>query len=414
MKQKLSMTAICPCGSGKKYEHCCANKDFEWVNDDDGSIYRSVPICPELMEVFEQNEKRFLKTFGRKMRGDDPLIFDGISSKEIDQKMIEVMVKAGLEPAKIYAFAKTGLLPTEHNLSLIPDVDLGEWEDAVEEYEKGKAFPTHDKNTAKFIAGLSELPDQLDVAELFMNRIVSEHGVARNVGAAAKDRIHTVHDFTLFCATKSLKSLRAIKHLLDEGHGEDALTLVRSVYENYLNLAYVFSHPNQINNLVAAKVGLRAGKYEFERGSGKIREKTGRRIVGEHVSVRRMAKESQFSEDHAIYNFLYELLSDFAHPNILTIGYYLDDDRFDVVGHDNVPHAAIYGLFTVTLVLDLLSLLSELQTNFRKDLKRFVQRTKKRLISIFSRMVDAEESTEMANVFVSRLRKSADIAPAGR
>ena len=410
MKRKLSMTASCPCGSGKQYKDCCTKKDFEWLIDDDGSIYRSVPISPELMEVFEQNEKRFVKTFGRKMRGDDPLIFDGISSKEVDQRMIEVMVKAGMDPAKIYAFAKTGLLPTEDNLSLIPDVDLREWEDAIDEYEKEKPFPTQDKDTAKFIAGLSELPDQLDIAELFLNRIMKEHGNARNVRAATKDRIHTFHDFTLFCATKSLKSLRAIKHLLEEGHGEDALTLIRSVYENYLNLAYVLSHPNQINNLVAAKVGLRAGKYEFERRSGKIREKSGRRIVGEHVSVRRMAKESPFSEDLAIYAFLYEFLSDFAHPNILTIGYYLDDDRFDVVGQDNVPHGAIYGLFTVTLVLDLLSLFSELQPNFRKDLQRFVWRTKKRLISIFSRMVDAKESTEMANRFVSRLRKSADNA----
>ena len=111
--------------------------------------------------------------------------------------------------------------------------------------------------------------------------------------------------------------------------------------------------------------------------------------------------------------FLYEFLSDFAHPNILTIGYYLDDDRFDVVGQDNVPHGAIYGLFTVTLVLDLLSLFSELQPNFRKDLQRFVRRTKKRLIAIFSRMVDAKESSEMANRLVSRLRKDAEQSTSG-
>jgi len=138
------------------------------------------------MPILKQYEKRFVKTFGRKPRGDDPLMFEGISSKEMDQKMIDVMVKAGIDPAKIYAFAKTGLLPTEQNLSLIPDIDLREWEAAIDEYEEGKQFPTYDRDTAKFIASLAELPDQLDLAQLFMNRIVSEHGVARNVSAATQ------------------------------------------------------------------------------------------------------------------------------------------------------------------------------------------------------------------------------------
>jgi len=414
VKRKLSGNAVCPCGSKKKYKDCCTSKKFEWLIDNQGTIYRSVPICPESMPILKQYEKRFVKTFGRKPRGDDPLMFEGISSKEMDQKMIDVMVKAGIDPAKIYAFAKTGLLPTEQNLSLIPDIDLREWEAAIDEYEEGKQFPTYDRDTAKFIASLAELPDQLDLAQLFMNRIVSEHGVARNVSAATKDRVHAFHDFTLFCATKSLKSLRAIKHLLEEGHGEDALMLIRSLYENYLNLVYVLSQPTQINNVVAVKLGLRVGKYEFDRRSGKIRTKVGEKIVGEHVSVRRMAKESPFPEDLAVYRFLYEFLSDFAHPNILTIAYYLDDDRFDVVGADNVPHAAIYSLFTITLILDLMSLFKELKGGFRKDIQRFVRRTKKRLTDVFSRMIDANESSETARVFVNRLRKGADVVLAAK
>ena len=98
----------------------------------------------------------------------------------------------------------------------------------------------------------------------------------------------------------------------------------------------------------------------------------------------------------------------------MTIAYYLDDDRFDVVGADNVPHAAIYSLFTITLILDLMSLFKELKGGFRKDIQRFVRRTKKRLTDVFSRMIDANESSETARVFVNRLRKGADVVLAAK
>ncbi len=29
-RKKLSRNAPCPCGSGKKYKHCCWDKGFEW------------------------------------------------------------------------------------------------------------------------------------------------------------------------------------------------------------------------------------------------------------------------------------------------------------------------------------------------------------------------------------------------
>ena len=32
-----SSNAPCPCGSGKKYKHCCWDKGFEWVEDEAGT-----------------------------------------------------------------------------------------------------------------------------------------------------------------------------------------------------------------------------------------------------------------------------------------------------------------------------------------------------------------------------------------
>jgi hypothetical protein len=52
--------------------------------------------------------------------------------------MVEDMKVAGLDPAYIFAFEKTGLLVTGHNQHLIPDEDLAAWEAAIEEFEMKK------------------------------------------------------------------------------------------------------------------------------------------------------------------------------------------------------------------------------------------------------------------------------------
>ena len=47
------------------------------------------------------------------------------------------MKTAGLDPAFIFAFEKTGLLVSEENQHLIPDKDfLEEWRSAVEEFRR--------------------------------------------------------------------------------------------------------------------------------------------------------------------------------------------------------------------------------------------------------------------------------------
>jgi hypothetical protein len=49
--------------------------------------------------------------------------------------MVETMKLAGIDPAKIYAFEKTGRLVTEDNQDVLTEKDLIEWETAIDEYE---------------------------------------------------------------------------------------------------------------------------------------------------------------------------------------------------------------------------------------------------------------------------------------
>jgi hypothetical protein len=113
----------------------CWDKGFEWVEDEAGAVYRSTPMAPELKEALEQLRQAFVAKHGREPGPDDLLFPDLPHPEHLEAMMVEDMKAAGLDPAFIYAFEKTGLLVTEQNQHLIPDEDLAEWDAAIEEYE---------------------------------------------------------------------------------------------------------------------------------------------------------------------------------------------------------------------------------------------------------------------------------------
>ena len=134
-QKKLPRKAHCPCGSGKKYGDCCYDMGFEYLTDEDGNIFKSIPVSDELTEVIEEQKRKFQKEQGRDFGPNDKLFFDAPPLEHVEHYMVEAMKKAGLHPALIYAFEKTGLLVTEENQHLLPEKDLAEWEAAIDEFE---------------------------------------------------------------------------------------------------------------------------------------------------------------------------------------------------------------------------------------------------------------------------------------
>src|SRR5919199_318593 len=142
-RRKVSRNAPCPCGSGKKYKKCCWGKGFDWEEDEAGNLYQSTPISPEVADILRAQRQKFIDQHGREPGPDDPVFFDMPHPEHLEHMMVEDMKKAGIDPAIIYAFEKTGRLVTERNRHLLPDSALEEWQAAVEEYEAkhGKKQP---------------------------------------------------------------------------------------------------------------------------------------------------------------------------------------------------------------------------------------------------------------------------------
>jgi len=134
-RKKLSPKAICPCGSGKKYQNCCWHKSFEWVKDDDGTIRKAIPIPDELMELLQERREEFIAEHGREPGPYDLLFSDLPHPEHLEHMMVEDMKKAGIDPALIHAFEETGMLVSEENKDLIPDEDMDAWHEAIAEYE---------------------------------------------------------------------------------------------------------------------------------------------------------------------------------------------------------------------------------------------------------------------------------------
>ena len=126
----------CPCGSGMKYKRCCWGKGFTWQQNSRGEVFRSVPLDPELATLLEQHRQKFIATHGSEPDPNSPLFPElaKLSPEEIMNQMTAIMELAGLDPAYIYAFRRTGLMVTELNQHLMPDCDVAEWAAAVEEY----------------------------------------------------------------------------------------------------------------------------------------------------------------------------------------------------------------------------------------------------------------------------------------
>ena len=57
-----------------------------------------------------------------------------MNSEVIDQHLLEAMHQAGVRPALIYAYQKTGRLVSQENKEHLTKAELKEWTEAVDEW----------------------------------------------------------------------------------------------------------------------------------------------------------------------------------------------------------------------------------------------------------------------------------------
>lgn len=167
-RRRVSRNDPCPCGSGKKYKRCCWKKDFQWTEDESGTVYREVPMPEDLADELGSFLDDRRDSAGGELDPEE-LLFPNMHLEHAEHHMSQAMEAAGIDPAIIYAFQKTGRIVSEENVGQLTDAELEEWQNAIDEYYESAGPPDgdveyplgtvalygpDDKVTTKIVAGV--------------------------------------------------------------------------------------------------------------------------------------------------------------------------------------------------------------------------------------------------------------------
>lgn len=161
--REIRGNATCPCESGRRYASCCKLRALKWVVDEDGGVYKQVPVVPEARELLENASEDFLRVFEREPRKDSDPVFlfkYVLGEEELERQTVEAMRTAGVRPHLIYAYQKTGgLLLTRENEKLATTKDVEDWDAAISEYYRLKRKPPKPHPVEILLALLEEEVD---------------------------------------------------------------------------------------------------------------------------------------------------------------------------------------------------------------------------------------------------------------
>jgi len=347
-------------------------------------------LAQEAIDLIETAAEDFRRVFERNPhKKGEPLFLLKylVSEEEQERQTVEILEHSNAPPHIIYAYRKTGgLLVTSENERLIPTKDLEDWNSAIDEYFRLQENPpeTHPVDVL-----FHSLEDELDSCLICLGYVL-EHG--RNPRAqriASSSEYFTVDDYVLVCVTKSMKTLRSIKALLEAHIGADGLSLARHLLENYFHIVFAIARPDMLKHLVDAPIGLKRGTHDFERtANGRInsrkilRKEDGAEYLG-HVTRHEMAKSSPYKEDLELFDYLYSFLSEFTHPS--TTGFELvfgEHGELNALSNELRSEALFYSIRFAALILDELRKIPILSTKAKKDIKTVAKRigTKARLL----------------------------------
>lgn len=390
---------FCPCGSGKLYKTCCKKQSTRWEKDSDGNWTRSVPLSGEARQIIEIEMKEFENLFGRDFPGDMPIFWRVISmhsDEDLKFKMEETMRSSGIQESLIYASQKTGMILSEDNNKYATGRDLLDWEAAIDEYFQLQENKNNDNSI--FISNFREEFKNLLVVIGYALRFGGDLSSIND----GNDSVNHV----FFCMTRAMRTLMSLEVLADNFYGEDALCLVRSVYEGYLNIAYVLADFSRAKNLFSSKIGVRIGTHQYVKKQngktdwGKITDVKSGVSYRVDITFKEMAKDSFCDKDLAVYDFLYPMLSSYVHPSPQNISRYTNGFVYDHNKYGNYMESVLYGMFCGLIVIDSVVKSRFLSDEISSDLRNYLKRT----APIFMNFLERFNIVDDINPFSERLR----------
>jgi hypothetical protein len=289
------------------------------------------------------------------------------------------MHQANIRPEIIYAYQRTGgLLLTESNEALATTKDIEDWEDAIDEYFALQENPPQPDPTELLFKSFEE---ELESCIICTGYVLDLGILEQSEQTASSSLLFTVDSYVLLCATKSIKTLRSVRALINEDIGADGLALTRHIYENYLHSVFAINRPDMLEHLIDAVIGLKLGSHEYARtNTGKIdsrriiRKSDGAIFIGQ-ISSYKMAESSNHQDDLALFDYLYRFLSDYTHPSFTSLKLVVGDKgNLDPLSNELQGEAIFFSICFSAMLLDELRNLKSISSASKRDIQTITRR----------------------------------------
>ena len=408
-RTEIDKNSECPCGSGEQYKSCCALQNFKWTINKKGELFQEFQLTDETKELFANQEAAFKRHFGRKMRPDEPIFFQthALHSPEAFELYSEtIFERMEPDPAIKYANKKIGGFVTETNFDTLTGKQKKEWLKYINEYHTESQY---DEDVPKDLKISGELCEEFFTLILLISNILyKKRKFSRSIRSLPRmERFKTT--FILFCFAKTLNHLKSINYLLNSYQGEDALILIRPIFENYLSSIYTIVNPESMYDTVMARKGLNDGTFSYKLNKkGKpiysiAIEKSSSREVPIPISFYQMAKTSPFHSDVLLYETLYPILSGFAHPDLIMMSTYINESAVNPYHDELYLEVPLNAVFFTMLLVDSFYSLNIATKVIQKDIKRVLKRISHKYMELYKEFSSQDKNPNTIIVWNERL-----------
>jgi len=327
--RKVSKNQLCPCGSGKKYKDCCAKKELKWMLQN-GKITKLLPINGVVSDSIKGLLRRFIKILGRRPYGYEKLfkmlgIIDG-SYEKIFSKMTDL----NLPLAQQYATIKTGMFLSEFNSEQFSDLDLDEWDEAIEEFENKNSIKEYDgKSIFEAVKEtnqkLKKIDEKINNIEMMMN--IYLNSFTHNY-KDLKVLIENQKDFSIVCARKIVIDANILLSAFDHKSIEEVTNITRIIFEDLIQTAVLLKDKDLFEEKIIPLTLFEKGILEYKKNTeGKlsknilINHKTGKEY-NIKINIKDLSLRNKNYQN--FYDNIFDGMSSFIHLNVKKIPRYFN------------------------------------------------------------------------------------------
>ncbi|OCQ90654.1 hypothetical protein BCD64_28770 [Nostoc sp. MBR 210] len=262
-----------------------------------------------------------------------------------------------------------------------------------------------DKEQRALARLLTALKRRLDLQICIFQEIVFEYGTADAITEDDFSQDVVVHDYVFYCFTKACKSLIAVSLLLDNRLPEDAMIILRSVYESYLHIVYILQNPKQIDEFVQKKIGLYTGRFKHpvskkgNKMSNQVIDSETGEISNYGIGMSTLVYGSKYQFDKEVHTVMFPFLSEHTHPNMIASGNYREDDiYYSYWEASNTLQSTFFAVYLSTLIL------SEALTFEKLVEAKEIKYQCRQSIKLCKRFVDLVESPDPFDSFPNNVQ----------